>query len=72
MKYKGRIIAVIVVLVITIVTRGYFILYYNYPTFNFPFFGLTLLLVFLWLGKQYDMVKFHSENDTLTKLYNRR
>ena len=30
------------------------------------------MFVFLWLGKQYDMVKFLAENDTLTKIYNRR
>ena len=72
MKYKGRIIVVIVVLVLTLVIRGYAILYYNYPPFKFPLFGLIILLVFWWLGKQYDMVKFLSENDALTKIYNRR
>ena len=30
------------------------------------------MLVFWWLGKQYDMVKFLSEIDPLTKIYNRR
>ena len=72
MKYKGRIIVVIVALVLTLVIRGYAILYYHYPPFKFPFFGLFILLVCWWLGKQYDMVKFLSENDTLTKIYNRR
>ena len=72
MGYKGRIIAIIVVLVSIVVVRGYGILYYNYPSNKFPFIGLILLFVFLWLGKQYDMVKFLAENDTLTKIYNRR
>ena len=72
MGYKGRIIAIIVVLVSIVVVRGYGILYYNYPANKFPFIGLILLFVFLWLGKQYDMVKFLAENDTLTKIYNRR
>lgn len=72
MRYKGRIILIIVALVSTSVIRGYGILYYNYPFYQFPFFGLIFLLVCWWLGKQYDMVKFLSDNDTLTKIYNRR
>lgn len=72
MKYKGRIIVVIVVLVLTLLVRGYAILFLNYPPFQFPLFGLSILLVFWWLGKQYDRVKFLSENDPLTKIYNRR
>lgn len=72
MKYKERIIVVIVMLVLILGIRGYAILYYNYPPLAFPFFGLFILLVFWWLGKRYDLVKFHSENDMLTKIFNRR
>ena len=72
MGYKGRIIAIVVVLILTVVIRGYGILYYNYPSNHFPFFGLALLLISLWLGKRYDMVKFLADHDILTKIYNRR
>ena len=72
MRYKGRIIAIVVVLILTVVIRGYGILYYNYPSNHFPFFSLVLLLVSLWLGKRYDMVKFLADQDTLTNIYNRR
>ena len=72
MKYTGRIIVVVVALVFTLAIRGYGVLYYNYPTYQFPFISLGVLLVFWWLGKQYDMVKFLSEIDPLTNIYNRR
>ena len=72
MKYNGRIIVVVVTLVITLAIRQYGVLYYNYPTYQFPFISLGILLVFWWLGKQYDMVKFLSEIDPLTNIYNRR
>ena len=72
MKYNGRIIVVVVALVITLAIRRYGVLYYNYPTYQFPFISLGILLVFWWLGKQYDMVKFLSEIDPLTNIYNRR
>lgn len=72
MRYKGRIIAIIVGLLMIVVVRGYGNLYYNYPYNKFPFLGLALLLVFLWLGKRYDMVTYLAENDSLTKTYNRR
>ncbi len=72
MEYKGRTIAVIVILVYTLVIREYAVVYYNYPSFHFPFFSLSILLISWWLGKQYDKVKFLSEHDALTKIYNRR
>jgi diguanylate cyclase (GGDEF)-like protein len=72
MKYTGRITIVLVALVLIIVIRVYGMLYYNYPPHRFPFFGVTILLIFWWLGKKYDMVKFLSERDALTKIYNRR
>ena len=72
MKYTGRIIVVVVALVFTLIIRGYGVLYYNYPSYHFPFISLGVLFVFWWLGKQYDMVKFLSEIDPLTNIYNRR
>ena len=72
MKYTGRIIVVLVTLVIVLAIRGYGVLYYNYPLYQFPFISLGVLLVFWLLGKQYDMVKFLSEIDPLTQIYNRR
>ena len=72
MKYTGRIIVVVVALVFTLLIRWYGVLYYNYPTHQFPFISIGVLFVFWWLGKQYDMVKFLSEIDPLTNIYNRR
>jgi diguanylate cyclase (GGDEF)-like protein len=72
MKYTGRITIVIVTLVLILVIRVYGVLYLNYSPFKFPFFGMVIILIFWWLGKKYDMVKFHSERDALTKIYNRR
>lgn len=72
MKYTGRIIVGVVILVITLAIREYGVLFYHYPTYKFPFISLGILLVFWWLGKQYDTVKFLSENDPLTKIHNRR
>ena len=72
MKYNGRIIVVVVTLVITLAIRQYGVIYYNYPLYQFPFISLGVLFVFWWLGKQYDMVKYLSEIDPLTNIYNRR
>ena len=47
MKYNGRIIVVVVALVFTLVIRGYGILYYNYPTYQFPFISLGGITCFL-------------------------
>lgn len=44
----------------------------NNVTFRFPFFTIVIIPISYWLGKQYDMVKYLSENDSLTKIYNRR
>ncbi|WP_379969195.1 GGDEF domain-containing protein [Ectobacillus sp. sgz5001026] len=72
MKYNGRITGLVVMIVVIQALREYGVLYYNYPPYGFPFISLGLAPVFWWLGKQYDMVKFLSENDPLTKIYNRR
>jgi diguanylate cyclase (GGDEF)-like protein len=72
MKFTGRIAVVTIALVSIVVVRVYGMLYFNYSPINFPFVGIFILLIFWWLGKQYDTVKFLSEKDVLTKLYNRR
>jgi hypothetical protein len=68
MKYTGRITIVIVTLVFIVAIRVYGMLYYNYSPIKLPFFGIIIILIFWWLGKKYDMVKFLSERDVLTKI----
>jgi hypothetical protein len=52
--------------------------FYNYFTFGLGldpiFIPLTMVTAALgyWLGKKYDEVKFYSEKDALTEVYNRR
>ena len=47
MKYNGRIIVVVVTLVITLAIRQYGVIYYNYPTYQFPFISLGIIACFL-------------------------
>jgi diguanylate cyclase (GGDEF)-like protein len=72
MKYTGRITIVTVAFILIAAVRIYGFLYLNYSPITFPFFGIIIILIFWLLGKQYDTVKFLSEKDVLTKLYNRR
>jgi diguanylate cyclase (GGDEF)-like protein len=58
------------VLIALVKLYGFF--YYGIPFSKFPYFSIFILLICFWLGKQYDMVKFLSEKDSLTKIYNRR
>ena len=71
-KYTGRIIIVTIAILLTLFTRIYGILYYNFPLYQFPFLGIIIVLIFWKLGKEYDKVRFFSEKDVLTKLNNRR
>ncbi len=71
MKYTGRIYTVIVALAAIVLMRVLGSLYYDVPALQFPFVGLIVIIVFWWLGKKYDLVKFLSEKDVLTKVYNR-
>jgi diguanylate cyclase (GGDEF)-like protein len=71
MKFSGRSIVYIAV-ILSLTIKIYGILYYNYPIFNIPFIGIIIVFLSWLLGKQYDKVKFLSEKDVLTKLYNRR
>ena len=72
MKYKGRITATILIVLFSLSLRVYGNIYYDYPYDKFPFITLGIAPVFWWLGKQYDVVRFYSEKDYLTKIYNRR
>jgi len=72
MKYTGRIIITLVGIGLVSIVRMYGILYYNVPPNQFPLVGLFVVLVLWTLGSPYDKLKFLSERDVLTKLYNRR
>ncbi|NOU53713.1 GGDEF domain-containing protein [Brevibacillus borstelensis] len=72
MGYTGRIVTSISVFF----THSLYIVYYYYrdgkvealDLYSFPF----LILFAYWAGKQYDKVKYLSDKDTLTGVYNRR
>jgi diguanylate cyclase (GGDEF)-like protein len=72
MKYTGRVIGVLVMLFVIISIRiyAYIFLGYSLGTLLVP--GAVALIIAFVLGKQYDKVKFYSERDSLTGLYNRR
>jgi diguanylate cyclase (GGDEF)-like protein len=72
MKYSGRIVIISVVVILTSAIRIYGSLYYNYPPLQFPLIGVFLVFASWLLGTQYDKLKFLSEKDVLTTLYNRR
>jgi diguanylate cyclase (GGDEF)-like protein len=72
MKYSGRIVIISVVVLLILAIRIYGILYYNYPSFQFPLIGIFIVFASWLLGTQYDKLKFLSEKDVLTTLYNRR
>ncbi|SEB98614.1 GGDEF domain-containing protein [Paenibacillus sp. GP183] len=72
MKYSGRIVIISVVVILILAIRTYGSLYYNYPSLQFPLIGVILVFASWLLGTQYDKLKFLSERDVLTNLYNRR
>jgi diguanylate cyclase (GGDEF)-like protein len=72
MNYRGRIGLTLVMLLLAIIAKLYGHFFYNYPLTNFPFLAIFALVVAWWVGGFYDKVKFLSEKDTLTKIYNRR
>ncbi|NOU84351.1 diguanylate cyclase [Paenibacillus sp. LMG 31460] len=72
MKYSGRIVIISVVLILIVAIRMYGTLYYNYPSLQFPIIGIFIVFASWLLGTQYDKLKFLSEKDSLTTLYNRR
>lgn len=72
MTYTGRIIGISLVISITIIGRILAYIYLDYPFTALPIPALCALPVFYLFGKKYDQVKFYSERDILTHLYNRR
>ncbi|MBU2700804.1 diguanylate cyclase (GGDEF)-like protein [Sporomusaceae bacterium BoRhaA] len=72
MKYTGRIIGLIIMLMTIIAIRIYAYIYLDYPLTALPIAGIFSLVFVYWVGKKYDQVKFYSERDSLTGLYNRR
>ena len=72
MGLKGRITAILIVGTLNVL---YMFHYYLRDGFiaQIEFIGFPIMLgLAWWCGKQYDVVKFYSEMDSLTKLYNRR
>ena len=47
-------------------------IYVNYSLSLLPIVGVICLMIAFWAGNKYDNVKFLSEKDSLTGLYNRR
>lgn len=72
MKYTGRIVITTVAMVLIGTARIYGSIYYNYPLLKIPSIGILAILICWWLGSEYDKVKFYSEKDALTEIYNRR
>ena len=72
MRYTGRITAVIVAVVVFLIIRIWAYCQYNYPLTSPPILAIITFFTAWWLGKQYDQVKYYSEKDVLTGLYNRR
>lgn len=81
MKYTGRIWITCVAVIIIFFWHSFyflqdyhaaysffiengFIIYFIFPPLLFP--------LFWWLGKQYDLLRYVSEKDVLTQVYNRR
>lgn len=72
MKYTGRIFGSLGLFLV----HSVYIFYYYFrdksveplDLYSYPF----LILLGYWAGKQFDKVRFYSEKDELTKIYNRR
>jgi diguanylate cyclase (GGDEF)-like protein len=72
MRYKGRIITLLLVFLVNLIYTAFYFLrdgkigwieYTGYP---------ILLPLAWWFGKQYDKARYYSEKDPLTGIYNRR
>jgi diguanylate cyclase (GGDEF)-like protein len=71
MRYTGRIVSVLIIVMFVIIVRIY--AWFNLVILgSFPIVGSIALFPFWWLGWQYDKAKFYSEKDGLTSCYNRR
>jgi diguanylate cyclase (GGDEF)-like protein len=72
MRYKGRIITFLLVLIINLLYTSYYFLRNGYIDW-IEYIGYPILLPLAWwFGKQYDKAKYFSEKDPLTGIYNRR
>ncbi|MCL7749238.1 GGDEF domain-containing protein [Halalkalibacter alkaliphilus] len=72
MKFFGRIITTITVLLVNLIYMLYYFLRDGFIS-QIEYIGLPLILFLAWhFGKQYDRAKFLSEKDPLTEIYNRR
>ncbi len=73
MKYKGRFLFTFVLFIIIVVTKlSFYFLFKLSPLAFPPIFAIIALIVFWWLGWNYDRLELLSEKDVLTNLYNRR
>jgi diguanylate cyclase (GGDEF)-like protein len=72
MGLKGRITATLIVCIIDLIYMTHYYLRDGFIS-QIEFIGFPILIgLAWWCGKQYDIVKYYSEKDTLTNLYNRR
>ena len=72
MEYTGRLLGTMIMILVIFMIRIYAYFYLDYSWMNLPIPGIIALVVVYWGGKKYDEVKFFSEKDELTGLYNRR
>jgi diguanylate cyclase (GGDEF)-like protein len=72
MRYKGRIITFLLVLIINLLYTSYYFIRDGFID-SIEYIGYPILLPLAWwFGKQYDKAKYFSEKDPLTGIYNRR
>ncbi|WP_404328349.1 GGDEF domain-containing protein [Mesobacillus maritimus] len=72
MGLKGRITTTLLVSTLNLLYITHYYLRDGFVA-QIEFIGLPVMIMLAWwFGKQYDVVKYYSEKDTLTKLYNRR
>ncbi len=72
MKYTGTIVIVLFFLIVVISAKVYGYINFSIPASQIPIFGMVVLFASWIFGRQYDQLKFLSEKDALTELYNRR
>jgi diguanylate cyclase (GGDEF)-like protein len=72
MKYKGRVVTVLLVLFFNLIYSTHYYLRDGFVDW-IEYLGYPIMLpIAWWFGKQYDMAKYYSEKDSLTGIYNRR
>lgn len=72
MGYTGRLLGTMIMILVILMIRIYAYLYLDYSWMNLPIPGIIAVGFVYWSGKKYDEVKFYSEKDELTGMYNRR